>query len=40
VRPTFDGNPLSWHTNNNSFGVGYRTINDECYYSKFDGGYR
>lgn len=32
VRPTFDGNPLSWITNNGSRGVGAFSLSDKCYY--------
>lgn len=36
VRPTFDGNPVSWFANNGARGVGAFSLNDTCYYSKFD----
>ncbi len=36
VRPTFDGNPLSWIDNSGNRGVGAFSLNDTCYYSAFD----
>lgn len=40
IRPTFDGNPLSWIDNggntNGNYGIAAFTHNDECYYSAFD----
>uniref|UniRef100_A0A1J3DM87 Multicopper oxidase LPR2 n=2 Tax=Noccaea caerulescens TaxID=107243 RepID=A0A1J3DM87_NOCCA len=39
VRPTFDGNPLSW-TDNGDYtghvGVGTFSMTDKCYYEQFD----
>ena len=38
VRPNFDGNPLSWISNNEdtpSAGVGYMNLSNECYYDNF-----
>lgn len=40
IRPTFDGNPLSWIDNrpyeNGQVGVATFSLDDECYYSSFD----
>lgn len=36
VRPTFDGNPLSWIANDGSRGVGVFSFTDTCYYAAFD----
>lgn len=36
VRPTFDGNPLSWFSNNGTRGTGAFSLNDTCYYDAFD----
>jgi hypothetical protein len=36
VRPTFDGNPLSWINNAQQRGVGAYSLNDTCYYDAFD----
>ena len=40
VRPTFDGNPLSWidnqFQNNRTIGTGALSIDDECYYEAFN----
>lgn len=36
VRPTFDGNPLSWIANDGSRGVGAFSLSDKCYYDAFD----
>ncbi len=36
VRPTFDGNPLSWFDNVGNRGVGAFSLSDSCYYDSFD----
>jgi hypothetical protein len=40
VRPTFDGNPLSWIDNqlldNSTIGTGTFSIEDTCYYETFN----
>lgn len=36
VRPTFDGNPLSWISNNGQRGLGTFSLSDKCYYDAFD----
>uniref|UniRef100_A0A1J3CGV6 Spore coat protein A n=1 Tax=Noccaea caerulescens TaxID=107243 RepID=A0A1J3CGV6_NOCCA len=38
IRPTFDGNPLSWVDNNpnGSVGVASFSLNEDCYYNSFD----
>ena len=40
IRPTFDGNPLSWVSNNNNKknGLGAFSMKDEWYYKKFEQG--
>ena len=35
VRPSFDGNPVSWFTNNGTVGVGYMDLKNKCYFDKF-----
>jgi hypothetical protein len=35
VRPTFDGNPLSWIDNTGFRGHGAMSLNDSCYYDQF-----
>lgn len=36
VRPTFDGNPLSWIANNGARGLAAFSLSDKCYYDAFD----
>lgn len=40
VRPTFDGNPLSWINNktpdNTTLGTGSLSTEDKCYYDTFN----
>lgn len=40
IRPTFDGNPLSWIDNNSSqygrVGIATFSLDEECYYNSFD----
>lgn len=36
VRPTFDGNPMSWIDNSGNRGLGAFSLDDDCYYSQFD----
>jgi hypothetical protein len=38
VRPAFDGNPLSWHSNDpkrKEFGVGMFSLSEKCYFDSF-----
>lgn len=35
VRPTFDGNPLSYVTSNGNVGLGYQSLGDDRYYRLF-----
>lgn len=40
IRPTFDGNPLSWidnsKLNEGHLGMGTLSIDDKCYYESFE----
>lgn len=36
IRPTFDGNPLSWVGNSGSRGIGAMSLDYSCYYDSFD----
>lgn len=36
VRPTFDGNPLSWIDNQGNKGLGTFSTNDKCYFNNFE----
>jgi FtsP/CotA-like multicopper oxidase with cupredoxin domain len=36
VRPTFDGNPLTWVSNNGTRGEGAMSLDESCYFANFD----
>lgn len=36
IRPTFDGNPLSWVANSGLKGIGAMSLDYSCYYDNFD----
>ena len=35
IRPVFDGNPLSWFSNNGDKGVGFESLNNPQYFNEF-----
>lgn len=36
IRPTFDGNPLSWTSNKGKVGPGTQSLDSSCYFDNFE----